>query len=331
MRILIDNRWIGSHGIGRFASEVIKRLGDVQTLDDKLSPINPFDFIWSSIKISRSNPLPQVYFTPGYTPPLWSPVPFVFTICDLNHIDLPQYSNVLKRAYYRFVMHPACHRAFRVLTISEFSRKRILEWSGLPSKRVVNVSLGVDDAFQPEGPVYEPGFPYLLHIGNHKPHKNIECLLNAFRLSCGTDRIKLILSGIPDPSIVALIRQWNLENHVIFSGLILDSNLPDVYRGAKALVFPSLYEGFGLPVLEAMACGTPVIASNTTALPEVIGEAGVLVDPYDVNDIAFAIEKLVSGTQLQSELSQKGLEQAKKFSWDRTANRVWHVLQEAAR
>ena len=111
-------------------------------------------------------------------------------------------------------------------------------------------------------------------------------------------------------------------------GRIIDADLPALYSGATCFVYPSIYEGFGLPVLEAMACGTPVIASNTTSLPEVIGEAGLQVDPYDVNEIAAAIENIVEDKELQKDLRHRGLQQAKQFTWERTAKMTWDVLEQ---
>jgi len=327
--ILADSRWIGPHGIGRFASEVLKRLPDVQPLQDDLSPVNPIDTFWSSMKIAIARPVPSLYFTPGYAPPIWCGVPFIFTICDLNHLDVPQNSSFLKRLYYRWVMLPACHRASFVLTISEFSRNRILKWSGLPPERVVNISLGVDEQFQPVGVRHMPGYEYLLYVGNHKPHKNLPRLLEAFARSGIQNRVKLIISGYAEPGLDQIIHSLNVDQSVIFAGVILDDVLPAFYRGALALVFPSLYEGFGLPALEAMACGVPVITSNTTSLPEVVGDAALLVNPLDTEEIACAIQQLVEDDALRAELRRKGLERAKLFSWEKTVALTWQVIQEA--
>jgi len=121
-----------------------------------------------------------------------------------------------------------------------------------------------------------------------------------------------------------------LEDRIVFVGLIDDDKLPEFYRGAVVFIFPSLYEGFGLPPLEAMACGTPVLTSNVTSLPEVVGDAALMVDPYDVDAIAEGIKRLIGDDNLRKELSQKGLARAKLFSWDRTAEVTWSVLKEAA-
>lgn len=328
MKVLFDARWIGDHGIGRFASEVLKRLPDVQLLQDGLSPVNPIDTLWSSVKIALTRPTPDLYFTPGYTPPLWCDIPFIFTIHDLNHIDIPQNSNFLKKLYYQWVILPACHRAFSVLTVSEFSRNRILKWSGLPPERVVNVSVGVDEQFQSVGTRHMPGYEYLLYVGNHKPHKNLPRLLDAFSLSGVQNRVKLIISGYAEPELNQIIRSLNLEQSVIFAGVIPDDALPAFYRGALALIFPSLYEGFGLPALEAMACGTPVITSNTTSLPEVVGDAAILVDPLSINEIAESIERICRDKALRETLRERGLRRATMFSWDDVTIRIKTVLDK---
>ncbi|GAB4502303.1 MAG: glycosyltransferase family 1 protein [Anaerolineales bacterium] len=316
--ILADFRWVGPHGIGRLASEILSHFPDLVPLDDTLSPVNPLDALWSSLQIMRHRPRPKLYFTPGYTPPLWSNVPFIFTVCDLNHLDISQNSSIWKRLYYQIVMRPACHRAAFVLTISEFSRNRILDWTGLSPDRVVNISEGVDQRFQPDGPWHDPGYQYFLYIGNHKPHKNIPRLIEAFARSNLHPEIKLILSGQAEPQLERMIHFWRVENSVIFAGIIDEKNLPALYRGALGFVFPSLYEGFGLPPLEAMACGVPVITSNTTSLPEVVGDSALLVNPLDVDELALALQHLASDENLRCALREKGLERAKLFSWERT-------------
>lgn len=328
MTTLVDTRWIGPHGIGRFASEVVKRLDDVQVLKDMLSPVNPFDSIWSSWKIAQVMPQPDVYFTPGYTPPLLSPIPFVFVIHDLNHIDLPENSNALKRAYYQHVMRPACHRSFRVLTVSEFSRQRVIEWSGMPKEKVINVGNGVDASFQKKGVEHKPGYPYFLYVGNRKPHKNVTRLLKAFAISGLANDIKLVLSGEPDKEIIQIVTNYQLQTSVVFAGVLNDTALAERYRGAIALLLPSLYEGFGLPLVEAMACGTPVLTSNITAMPEVSGGAALLVDPLSIGEISAGMKIIVSDNQVRQKMIANGLDQAKKYSWETTAEKIRNVLYE---
>lgn len=326
--ILADTRWIGPHGIGRFAREVIARIRHVSPLPDSLSLLHPFEAFWLSALLLRVHP--RVYFSPGFNPPLWSPVPFVFTIHDLIHLRFPEETSARKRAYYRFVVRPATARAYRVLTVSEFSKREILEWARLPEYKVVVVGNGVGPEFSPQGKRHEPGYPYVFYVGNTKPHKNFNRLLEAFARSGLLGEVRLVCTGSPSKRVLSLIQELGLERHVVFAGTIPDELLPAYYRGALALIFPSLYEGFGLPTLEAMACGIPVVTSSVTSLPEVVGDAAVLVDPYDVESIAWGIQRVVEDSFLREELRRKGLERAKQFSWDKTAELTWKVLQEAA-
>lgn len=327
-KILADARWIGPHGIGRFAREVIGRIPKVNPLPGSLPLLHPFEPFWLSSLLLRVRP--RVYFSPGFNPPLWSPVPFVFTIHDLIHLHFPEETNARKRAYYRFVVRPAAERAYRVLTVSEFSKREILEWARLPEEKVVVVGNGIGPEFSPQGKRHEPGYPYVFYVGNTKPHKNFNRLLEAFARSGLLGEVRLVCTGTPSARVWSLIQELDLERQVVFAGTVPDELLPAYYRGALALVFPSLYEGFGLPALEAMACGIPVVTSSVTSLPEVVGDAAVLVDPYDVESIAWGVRRVVEDSSLREELRRKGLERAKQFSWDITAEHTLKVLQEAA-
>ncbi len=327
MKLIVDTRWIGPHGIGRFAREVISRLPGATPIPGVLPLLHPLEPIWLSWVLVRLRP--RVYFSPGFNPPLRSPVPLVFTIHDLIHLRFPEETSAHKQAYYRLVVRPAAGRAYRVLTVSEFSKREILEWAGLPKEKVLVVGNGVGSEFSSEGKRNVSGYPYLFYVGNLKPHKNLQRLLKAFARSGLSGEVRLLCTGSPDEPSLRLIRDMGLEDCVIFKGVIPDEELPAYYRGALALVFPSLYEGFGLPALEAMACGTPVVTSGITALPEVVGDAAVVVDPYDAESIAWGIRRVVEDNALREELRRKGIERAKQFSWDRTAELTWKVLQEA--
>jgi glycosyltransferase involved in cell wall biosynthesis len=271
---------------------------------------------------------PPVFFSPGFNPPPLCPAPFVFTIHDLIQLQVPAVTTPAKRLYYQLVVRPASRRAFRVLTVSEYSRACILEWSGLPEERVVNVGNGVDLPFTVEGQRHEPGFPYVLYVGNARPHKNLQRFLSAFR---GVDypEVRLLLNGTPSEEIAWRLRELGIENRTQFMGALSDDALADLYRGARLLVLPSLVEGFGLPALEAMACGTPVIVSHTPALAEVVGEAGFFVDPLDIQNMTRAMERLLGDGGLRTAMGQRGLERSRQFSWDRVAAKVRAVIEEA--
>ncbi len=201
----------------------------------------------------------------------------------------------------------------------------------MPAEKVINVGNGVDDAYSPNAEAYSPGYPYLLCVSNRKAHKNEPMLIRAFAQAQIDSNIRLLFTGKATEELDELISSLGLESRVSFYGFVEEEQLPSLYKGALALVFPSLYEGFGLPVIESMACGTPVITSNCTSLPEVAGDAALLVDPSSPASISSAIEKLVSDIDLQESLTQRGLDQAKKFTWDLTAQRVESVLLDAAK
>jgi len=300
-----DPRWSGPHGIGRFSDEVTARLPGAQPLRIGARRLSLLDPLATTIAVSglRSG----VYFTPGFNPPLRSPVPFVFCIHDLIHLRFAGESSALRRAYYGLVVGPAARRAARVLTVSEYSRREILEWTGLSSERVEVVGNGVSSAFRPDGPRHQPGYPYFLHVGRRALHKNVDRLVAAHAASrCGRD-VRLL-----------------------FTEQLDDAQLAAHYRGAVALVFPSLYEGFGLPVVEAMACGTPVLTSNLTALPETVGEGNALfVDPLSVEAITAGLDRLADDAALRADLRQRGLTRAAAFSWDRVAEKVGNALRAA--
>lgn len=325
-KIYFDSRWLGNHGIGRFAQELLQRLDPPSQLTGRLKPTDPLDVFYLSFKVLVSRH--AVWYSPGYNAPLFGLARYVLTIHDLNHVDQPANSSPLKRLYYRIVMRNACRRAARVLTVSEYSRGRIVEWSGVDPARVVNVGNGVSDAFSPEAVPYRPGFPYLLCVGNRKGHKNEERLLAAFAAAAIDASIRLAFSGPASQQLLALAGSLGVSDRVLFLGRIEEEQLPGIYRGALALLFPSLYEGFGLPVLEAMASGIPVLTSNRTALPEVAGDAALLVDPTDTPAISAAIERIVADESLRGKLVHRGLQRVKLFSWDAVAARVQSVLNE---
>lgn len=325
--ILYDARWIGNHGIGRFARELRKMLPGLVSFRAKRCPWHPLDPLLLGLRLKSANP--KLFFSPGYNSPVGWSGSFVFTLHDLHHLCVPDNSNPLKRAYYRHIIRPACHAADFVLTVSEYSRREIAEWSKVSEERIVNVSNGVGPPFIPVGRRYEPGYPYLLYVGSRKPHKNIPRLLRAYAISGVRDDVHLLLSGEPDKQTSLEISRLALDGYIHFADLSSDVSLAEAYRGAEAFLFPSLYEGFGLPPLEAMACGVPVLTSNVCSLPEVVGDAALLVAPLEVEEIAEGVRRLVRDTGLRGQLREKGLQRAKQFCWESTARITSQVLELA--
>jgi glycosyltransferase involved in cell wall biosynthesis len=325
MALIFDARWIGDHGIGRFAREVRKGLGSAQDLSGGPKPSSPLDsayLMWKLLPAARTS----VFLSPGYNAPGTSRLPFVFTLHDLTHIDSPETRSRSKALYYQHFLKPACHRARTILTVSEYSRARIAEWSGLDAKRIVNVGNGVDKHFRPDGERFTRPRGYLFVVGNRRPHKNEARTLAAFAAVAHRFPHDLVFLGEPSPALVEQAKAAQLESRVIFLGRVDDERLAATYRGADAVMFASLHEGFGLPVVEAQASGTPVITSRDTSLPEIAGGAAILVDPRSTEAISDAIERVLESAELRQSLVNSGLVNATRYSWERTAGLVRDVM-----
>jgi glycosyltransferase involved in cell wall biosynthesis len=328
--LLFDARWIGDHGIGRFAREVRSRIPGAQDFQSRIKPWSAFDAAHLSLRLGSLR-TPALFYSPGYSAPLTARVPFIFTIHDLNHIDCAESRTYAKELYYERVMKPACRLARAVLTVSQYSRDRICAWSGIEPSRVVNVSNGVDPIFTPVGEKYAHPRPYVLCMGNRKPHKNEARTLLAFAQVAPRIPHDLIFSGVPSDSLLKLVQEADMSERVHFLGPRSDAELASVYRGAAALLFVSLHEGFGLPVVEAMACGIPVITSNVCALPEVAGNAARTVDPLSVDAIAAALWASLTDNTTSTARVREGLGYVAKYSWERTGIAVRRVIESCLR
>lgn len=327
--IYYDPRWFGQHGIGRFAQEVISRIPGAQPLTitgPKLSPIDPL-----AVAAALLGKKTGCYFSPGFNPPLASPIPFAFTIHDLIHLKVPEESSPLRRLYYASVVRPAARRAKVIFTVSEYSKKEIIDWANIPEERVIVAGNAPAHIFQPEGPCHDPGYPYFLHVGRRAAHKNIARLLSAFAATSISKKAKLVFTGPPDAATQKLVSKYRLDGRVTFTGTIGDDQLAEYYRGATALVFPSLYEGFGLPIVEAMACGTPVITSSVTATGEIAGNGNALfIDPQDTASLSRLIDEIAFSDHTRTELGKAGIARARSFSWDCIASTIVGHLRTAA-
>ena len=322
-KIIFDKRWEGGHGIGRFSKEISARLKFDKYLVNSIKPTNPMDIFITPWYLCLNK---FIYFTPGFNAPYFFIKRSIITIHDLNHIDIDNNSNFLKKLYYKIVLKRACRKSLAILTVSEFSKRRIVEWSGINATKVTVVGNGVSSSFTPDGETFNPGYKYIFCVSNRKEHKNEKRLIEAYSLISEKNHTKLVFSGNPTNELSEYIRSLDLEENIIFTGFITDDDLPKYYRGALLLIMPSIYEGFGLPVIEAMACGIPTIVSNTTSLEEIAGDASLLVDPLNVQDISNALHKLMCSNLMQEELKIKGLEHVRQFTWKNTVDKVKEVL-----
>jgi glycosyltransferase involved in cell wall biosynthesis len=327
MTCFFDTRWCGLHGIGRFASELSKRLPHEGYCPPgrPMSPLDPLRSHFAAKALSIEN---NWILSPGYNAPLFSPMPYVMTIHDLNHIDREENSSYAKRFYYRHVLKVLCEAAVGILTVSEYSRNRIVDYFTIPREKVFSVGNGVSSIFhgnmvsKHDASSAFSSRRYALCVSNRKGHKNEVRLLCAFSIAAKNESIELVFTGNPTTQLIELARQLGIASRITFTGSIDEERLALLYRQAEFLVFPSLYEGFGLPIVEAFASGTPVLTSNITSLPEIGGEAALYVDPYSVDDIARGIRELICSADLRATLRSRGYERVREFTWDGVVKRV---------
>ncbi len=265
----------------------------------------------------------------------------IVTIHDAFAYVYPETHNRLDNWRYRWMLPNVARRADAVLTDSEHSGHDLVRYLGLPENSIHVISCGVDPQFQPvenadkqRAVIHRYGLktPYLLYVGGINARKNIAGLFEAYaRVRAWHPGVPLVVAGKRQwqtGDIDAAFRRFDLENDVCFTGYVADEDLPALYSAAEAFVFPSLYEGFGLPPLEAMACGTPVITSNASSLPEVVGDAAISVDPYDIDALAAAIGRVLGDAPLRAELRARGLARAAQFTWERAARETLGVYTE---
>jgi glycosyltransferase involved in cell wall biosynthesis len=229
-------------------------------------------------------------------------------------------------------------RADKIITVSQNTKDDLVEMFNYNPNKIKVIYNGVDSSYKlidnkklisEINNKYNTGENFLLYVGNIKPHKNIPVLLKA--LSNIDKQNKLVIVGKRDKAydeIFDIIDQNNLKDRIIFTGFVPDEDLILLYNAAALFVYPSLYEGFGLPPLEAMACGTPVITSNVSSLPEVVGDAAITVDPHNIKELSKKINKILSNKDLQNKMIQRGIERAKQFTWDKTARETIKVYED---
>ena len=284
-----------------------------------------------------------LFHAPHYVLPPLTPCRAVVTIHDCIHLRFPQYlPNRLAYVYARTQIWSATRRARRVLTVSQASKQDIVRFFDVPETKVTVIPNAIDERFR-RAPAeaelvrvrerYQLPERFIMYAGNVKPHKNLERLIDAFTAvrGRGFDDVGLLLSGSEVSRYATLrraVHRYNLHKHVRFLGYQTTETLAALYRLADVFVFPSLYEGFGLSPLEAMASGTPVVASNVSSLPEVLGDAAVLVDPLDAGAITDGITRVLEQAGLRADLRRKGLARAGRFSWEQSVKQVRRIYEE---
>jgi glycosyltransferase involved in cell wall biosynthesis len=366
VRIAIDARKLRDYGIGTYVRNLLRHLSRIDATTEYVLLCNGEDCAALeelgenfravtdssapySIREQLSVPLDlrrekiDLFHAPHYVLPPLTPCRSIVTIHDCIHLRFPQYlPNRLAYGYARASLWIATHRSSRVLTVSEASKRDILKYFRVPEGKIDVIYNAIDERYG-EAPDdeevarvrerYQLNDPFVLYAGNIKPHKNLERLIEAFHeLRKGElEHVKLLIIGDEISKYASLrraVHHYKLHKHVRFFGFVPDKTLAVLYRLASVFVFPSLYEGFGLPPLEAMASGTPVITSNVSSLPEVVGDAALLIDPYDPAAIAGAMRRVLTEPALREDLRTRGLQRVREFSWERSVRRVREIYGE---
>lgn len=307
----------------------------------------PFPRLWTHLRLSweMQRCPPDLLFVPAHVLPPIRPRRSLVTVHDLGYRHFPRAHRPLDRLYLDISTRWNVHTATRVLADSEATKADLIHEYGTPTGKIVVVYPGRDESLRRvEDPAavaavkveYSITGDYILYVGTLHPRKNLARLVKAFALlnsQFATRNLQLVIAGRKGwlyGAILAKVKALGLTDRVVFTGYVADADLPALLSGARLFAFPSLYEGFGLPVIEAMSCGLPVVCSEGSSLPEVAGDAALLVDPLNTAALAAAMTRLLTDESLRANLITHGYRQAGRFSWERAARQVMDVIKELA-
>lgn len=358
MRITIDARMIrpGSmHGIARYVYQLIQCLKQGYShikffiLISQDSPLDSESFP-SSMKLIKCKSqwisfreqweLPRVlrelksdlFHAPSFVAPIFCPCKLVMTIHDLNHIVLPHYYTPLHQFYYHFFVQSCIRRSEYILTVSHFSKQEISRTLNVDGDKVFVTYNGVSDHYRPKSDpqylryirdIYELPEKFIFCLSNNKPHKNVHQLVRAYCYSDVT--VPLVLACPVDSRLIRIAEQYGKKYLLYFTKFIDEEHLPYIYSMTDLFVYPSTYEGFGLPPLEALSCGTPVVVANSSSLPEVVGSHAVFADPYDYRDIAAKLKSALYDSKVRQNVVDSGVDHARNFSWKKMTEQTVEV------
>lgn len=366
MRVAIDIRKLHDFGIGTYVRNLVGQLARIDhetdyvllcrkrdaglaaSLGENFRSVTQSAPNYSvreqlTVPLSLGRAGATLFHAPHYVLPPLTPCRAIVTIHDCIHLRFPQYlPNRLAYVYARAQLWSATRQARRILTVSQASKQDIVRFCDIPASKITVIPNAIDERFRRTPPDadlvrvrerYQLPERFIMYAGNVKPHKNVERLIDAFVevRRRGFGDLGLLLSGSEVSQHATLrraVHRHNLHKHVRFLGYQTTESLAALYRLADLFVFPSLYEGFGLSPLEAIASGTPVVASNVSSLPEVLGDAAVLVDPLDATAIADGITRVLEDADLRADLQRRGLARAGRFSWEQSVKRVRRIYQE---
>lgn len=358
--VFIDARMVDYHlhGIARYTYELIKNISktnkikfvllvnDLNMAKDIFKEINNIDYIVMKSKflsLKEQIELPRIlnkykkegiFHSPSFSSSPFLKIKSLMTIHDLNHLRFPEFYSPMHKYYYKYIVKPSALKSKRILTVSNFSKEEIKSWLNCKDEDIVVTYNGIDDSFKriEDSEIlntiknkYSLPENFVLYVGNQKPHKNVKTLIKAMRFV--EQGLTLILNGKDNQELLEIAKESGVENRIKFIGFIDDKDLPPIYTLARVFVFPSLYEGFGLPPLEAMACGCPAIVADTSSLPEVVGNEGITFEVLNENDLADKVNDLLADDERYKKYSLYGLKQVKYFTWDRLAQQTIHEYE----
>ena len=360
MKLIIDARMVTEnlHGIGRYTYELICGLNkkedviitlitnnieeskkifacldNIKFIQMKSGFLSPMEVIELPLVLNKHKDC--IFHSTSFSASPFIRIESYITIHDLNHLALPQYYSKIKQYYYKFVVKPFAKKCKKIFTVSEFSKKEIIKWLNCDENKVIVTYNGIDEKFKKTDDKtilkniqvkYSLPEKFVLYIGNLKEHKNVETLIKSMNKVYGN--YKLIINGKANERIDKVIKEYMLKDRVQFIGYVDEDDLPCIYSLASVFVFPSLYEGFGLPPLEAMACGCPTIVANTSSLPEVVGDAAIKVESLDYDNIAYYINKLIEEDGKVNQIINSGDINVKRFRWDKMVDETYVEIKK---
>ena len=328
-------------GVHRYTEELCKRLdGKIERVSPGRPMHGPMGHLWEQFLLPRLA-AGRVLWSPANAGPV-SLERQVVTFHDIAVLDHPEWFGKRFAAWYRWLIPRLARRAKRIVAVSEFTKNRLVDSLGVDPAKIAVIPNGVDERFRQAGRVeYSelrrrlpvPRSAYVLSVGSLEPRKNLARLLEAW--SRCVDHIPpsvwLVISGIKGArQVFRSTPAMSLPRRVHFTGYVPERELPALYREALTLIYPSVYEGFGLPALEAMASGVPSVVGDNTSLPEIVNDAGLCIDPHDVDAISRAIIRMVNDVDLREELGRRSLARSRLFDWNKTARATWKVLSEVS-
>ena len=369
MRIAIDAHSAGTQlaGNATYITSMIEALAKIDQENEynvfvtKRSAYEQYKDRWPNFNVRRTLPHTPLIRIPitltaelarnpvdilfvQYTAPPFVRCKVVTAIHDISYEHLPETFNRRSRFQMKLTIRYTAKRAAHILAPSEYSRQDIIDTYEIPADRISTIPLAAPEFYRPitdqnelerVRQKYGVGDSYILGVGSIQPRKNLVRLMEAYALLLikKPEIPPLVLAGrkawLSDETLEATAFR-KIKHKVIFTGYVPDEDLPSLYSAATCFIYPSFFEGFGLPPLEAMKCGTPVITGKLTSLPEVVGDAGLLVDPYSVEDIADKLDKMLGDPKLRGDLRDRGFRRAEEFSWERTARQTLDIFERIA-